>query len=128
MEEAGDPELGRGTGLGPQLGKGVCRLGEPPRPAASSSAARAETEYRRGRPGGGMNDTPLAPDIAAAASATATSPSLRLLPLRPGGEGEGEGLENLTDSGVAVGNRERQHLPPPSSSAPPPLSLSAPLV
>lgn len=108
MREAGDPELGRGPGLGPQPGKGASRLGKPPRPAASCSGARAETEYRRGRLGRGMNDAPLAPDIAAAASTAATSPSLRLLPLRPGGEGdgevEGEGLEALTDRGVAIGN------------------------
>lgn len=64
-----------------------------------------------------------------AASAT-TSPSLRLHPRSPGGEGdgEGEGPKNLTDRGVAVGNRARPHLPPPlSSSASPPLSRSTPL-
>lgn len=63
-----------------------------------------------------MNDAPLAPGTdaaAAAASTAAASPSLRLLPLCPGGEGDGdgEGLENLTDRGVAVGNRWRPHLP-----------------
>lgn len=80
-----------------------------------------------------MNDALLAPDFAAAASTASTSPSLRLLPLRPGGEGdgevegEGEGLEAVTDRGVAIGNQGRPHLPPPSSPAPSPLSLSAPL-
>lgn len=129
MGEARDLELGRGPGLGPQPGKGASRMRKPPWLAASSSGARAEMEQRRGRLGGGMDDAPLALDIAAAASTAATSPSLHL---RPGGEGdgevegEGEGLEAVTDRGVAVSNQGRPHLLS-SSPAPPPLSLSAPL-
>lgn len=74
-----------------------------------------------------MDDAPLALDIAAAASTAATSPSLHLRPGGEGdGEGEGEGLEIVTDRGVAVGNQARPHLLS-SSSAPPPLSLSATL-
>lgn len=113
--EAGGPELSREPGLGLQPGKGACRLGKPPRPAASSSAA--EMERRRGGLVGGMNDAPLA---AAASNAAAASPSLPLLPLIPGGDGEG--LGDLTDMGVAVDNRGTPHHPPPPSSlAPPPL-------
>lgn len=125
MGEARDLELERGPGLGPQPGKGTSRNGKPPWSAASSSGARAEREQRRGRLGGGMDDAPLALDIAAAASTAATSPSL---PLRPGGEGdgevegEGEGLEIVTDRGVAVGNQARPHLLSSSSALPPPFA------
>lgn len=73
-----------------------------------------------------MSDAPFAPDTAVAASTASPSPLRLLLPRGEGDgevQGEEEGLKAVTDRGVAVGNQERPHLPPPPSSRSAPASL-----